>query len=197
MEKWFQKVTQSLVDNGNISKEYEAVYQYALQSVVILGVNILLSLLIGVFLRKLGYCALFLCAMIPLRSDAGGYHASNLFVCYLLSFASLVSTLCCVTEISTYWAFALALTAILSTIIIIRFAPLDTKNRRLDDSEKKSIGKRARITVCAELAAGFAFLAINRCAAYTVWSAILWCAVGYVAWFIEEKVGIGNERKEK
>lgn len=44
-------------------------------------------------MRKLGYCALFLCMLIPLRSDAGGYHAPNLFFCYLFSFTALTFTL--------------------------------------------------------------------------------------------------------
>ena len=60
---------------------------------LILGGNILLSLMIGVCMGMPGYCVLFLCMLVPLRSDAGGYHAPNLFICYLLSFASLILTM--------------------------------------------------------------------------------------------------------
>ena len=93
MERFFEKITRALVENGNIREEEEEVYQYALKSMLILGGNILLSLMIGVCMGMPGYCVLFLCMLVPLRSDAGGYHAPNLFICYLLSFASLILTM--------------------------------------------------------------------------------------------------------
>lgn len=197
MEKLSQKVARSLVENGNIRKEHEAVYQYALQSVLILGINVLLSLLIGILLDRVGYCVLFLCAMIPLRSNAGGFHASNLAVCYILSFTSLVTTLLLVDKDDLYWVILLAAAAVVSAILIFIYAPLDTKNRRLDDDEKKRIGSKARWIVSVELLAGFLLLTVNPSASYMVWGAVLWCAVGYIAWFIEQKVGVGGENEKE
>lgn len=92
MEKLSRKVVRSLVENGNISKKHEAVYQYTLQSVLILGANVLLSLLIGILLDRVVYCIVFLRAMIPLRSNAGGYRASKLMAYYIIYFASLITT---------------------------------------------------------------------------------------------------------
>lgn len=197
MEKLSQKVARSLVENGNISKEHEAVYQYALQSVLILGMNVLLSLLIGILLDRVGYCVLFLCAMIPLRSNAGGFHASNLAVCYILSFTSLVTTLLLVDKDDLYWVVILAAAAVVSAILIFIYAPLDTKNRRLDDDEKKRIGSKARWIVSAELLTGFLLLTVSPSASYMVWGAVSWCAVGYIAWFIEQKAGVGGENEKE
>lgn len=196
MEKFSQKVARSLVENGNISKEHEGVYQYALQSVLIMGINVLLSLLIGILLDRAGYCVLFLCAMIPLRSNAGGYHAPNLAVCYILSFTSLVTTLLLVGKDDLYWVILLAAAAVISTILIFLYAPLDTKNRRLDDDEKKRIGSKARWIVSVELLVGFLFLAVNPSASYMVWGAVSWCAVGYIAWFIEKRVELAGKTRE-
>ena len=193
MEKISQKVARRLVENGNIRKEYEAVYQYALKSVLILGTNVLLSLLIGIVLGKVGYCVLFLCAMIPLRSNAGGYHAPNLALCYILSFTSLITTLLLADMDSWSGGILLAVAAVVSTIIILKFAPLDTKNRRLDNKEKRRIGDKARWIVGAELTIGFLLLKINFSCSYVVWGVISWCAVGYMAWFIEQKA----ETREK
>ena len=102
MERFFEKITRALVENGNIREEEEEVYQYALKSMLILGGNILLSLMIGVCMGMPGYCVLFLCMLVPLRSDAGGYHAPNLFICYLLSFASLILTMFWAKETSVF-----------------------------------------------------------------------------------------------
>lgn len=197
MEKLSRKVVQSLVKNGNISKKHEAVYQYAFQSVLILGSNIALSLVIGLLINRVGYCIIFLCAMIPLRSNAGGYHASKLLVCYILSFTSLITTLLLVGKTDLFWIIAIAAVAAASTAFIYVYAPLDTKNRRLDDEEKKRIGSKARRIVVAELLAGFLFLMINSSISCMIWGAVSWCAVGYIAWFIEQKVRIDEEDEKE
>lgn len=193
MEKLFGRITKALVENGNISREDEAVYQYALKSVLILGCNILLSMIIGICMGMPGYCALFLCALIPLRSDAGGYHASDLFVCYLLSFASLILTMLWVKEISTFRTVITSAAAFVSLMCIFRFAPLESRNKPIEAGERKCIRRRAVMIVCGEWIAGWLLCTINPGAAYAVWSAAVWCAAGYPAWFIERKQRRDNE----
>lgn len=193
MEKLFGLITKALVENGNISEENEEVYQYALKSMLILGVNIALSLIIGICMGMPGYCVLFLCALIPLRSDAGGYHASNLIVCYLLSFASLILTMIWVKEISIFRTVITSVAAFVSLICIFLFAPLDSRNKPIEADEKECIRKRARMIVCLEWIAGWMIFMINSGAAYAVWSAVVWCAVGYPVWFIERKIGTRDE----
>ncbi len=187
MDNLSKKIIAPLVANGNITKENEAVYQYAVKSILILGLNILLSLLIGFGIGMPGYCILFLCALIPLRSDAGGYHAPNMIVCYLLSFASLILTLLWVKEVHMYQSVIMAIVTCVSYVLIFVFAPLESKNRPLREYEKICIRKRARFIVSVELIIGLVLLFVWPQAAYTVWSAIVWSTVGYVAWFIEAK----------
>lgn len=188
MENIFEKVTHVLVENGNINREDEEVYQYALKSVLILGGNILLSLIIGACMDELGYCVLFLVTLIPLRSDAGGYHASNLFVCYLLSFISLIMTMIWVRETGTIQTVVVSLIASVSLLLIIIFAPLDSKNKPIEGRERRIIRKRAREIVCMEWIAAWLLFIFSPSAAYTVWSAIVWCGIGYMAWFLERKI---------
>lgn len=194
MEKFFERVTKALIENGNIRKEDKEIYQYALKSALILGGNILLSLIIGICMGMPGYCVLFLCILIPLRSDAGGYHASNLFVCYVLSFASLILTMLGAKETSVFWLVAMSILALGTLLLIFFFAPLDSKNRPLEGEERRCIGKRARIIVCLEWIIGGMLLFVSPSAAYTVWSAIMWCGVGYIAWFMERKIEARDEK---
>lgn len=193
MEKLFGKITQALVENGNIGKEDEEVYQYALKSALILGGNILLSLIIGLCMGVPEYCILFLCVLIPLRSDAGGYHASNLFICYMLSFASLMLSMLGVKEVNVFWLVVTSVLSLGTVLLVLLFAPLDSANRPLEGCERKSIGKRARIVVCLEWITGGLFLVLSPPAAYAVWSAIMWCGVGYIAWFLERKIRTRDE----
>lgn len=188
MDRIFKRITGALVQNGNISKENEGVYQYALKSILILGGNILLSLLIGIYLGMPEYCILFLCALVPLRSDAGGYHAPNMLVCYLLSFASLILTLLWVRNGHPYQTVIMAIITCPAYLYIFKYAPLESKNRPLRDHEKICVRRRARIIVSMEFLLGLLFLFVNQQAAYTIWSAIVWCAVGFVAWFIEKEI---------
>lgn len=194
MEKLFGKVTKALVENGNISKENEAAYQYALESMVILGGNIFLSLLIGIGMGMPEYCALFLCALIPLRSDAGGYHASDMLICYLLSVASLILTMLGIKEQNMNKTIIVAAAATVSFVCIFLFAPLDSKNKPIEGNDRKCIRKRARCIVCLEWIAGWLLLIVKPSAAYTVWSAVIWCAAGYAAWFVGERIRINNEK---
>lgn len=197
MERLSRKVARSLVENGNISKEHEAVYQYAFQSVLILGINVLLSLLIGILLDRVIYCIVYLCVIIPLRSNAGGYHASNLVVCYVLSFISMITTLLMADKIGFYWMIALAIVAVASAVLIFIYAPLDTENRRLDDDEKKRTGGKARRIVITELLAGLLFLIAHPPIACIIWGAVSWCAIGYIAWFMQKRMRFdGEDEKE-
>lgn len=194
MERFFEKITRALVENGNIREEEEEVYQYALKSMLILGGNILLSLMIGVCMGMPGYCVLFLCMLVPLRSDAGGYHAPNLFICYLLSFASLILTMFWAKETSVFQLAIVSALALGALLLIFLFAPLDSKNRPLEGQERKCIRKRARIVVCLEWITGGLLLLVSPPAAYTVWSAIVWSGVGYIAWYLERKIEARDEK---
>lgn len=171
--------------NGSISAEDEEIYRYALKSTWILGGNIVLSVAIGLAMGVPWYCLLLLLAIIPLRSDAGGYHAPNVWRCYVLSCLGLILILMWVkAEIPYHTAIAVCLSAAAS-VFIFCYAPLPAENKPLNDCQRARIGKRARKITALELAAGLGCFLIDTKAAYTILSAIIWCAVGYIGWFIK------------
>ncbi len=173
--------------NGAISREDRDIYEYALKSAWILGINIITSLIIGFVLRSPWYCILLLLSIIPLRSDAGGYHASTAWGCYLLSCAGLIAVLLWVKAEIPYQETVTACMAVLSYILIFRYAPLEAENKPLDEREKRVIGKRARKIATIETAVGFVCFLIDKKAACTMLSAVIWCAAGYIGWFWEKR----------
>lgn len=187
MRKFGQKLIYFMETNGAISEEDRDVYEYALKSAWILGINIITSLIIGLVLRAPWYCILLLLAVIPLRSDAGGYHAPNAWRCYLLSCAGLIAILLWVKAEIPFQGLLTACMAILSFLLIFRYAPLEADNKPLDEVEKRVIGKRARKIVTVETAVGLTCLLIEKKAALTILSAIIWCAIGYIGWFLEKR----------
>ncbi len=187
MRKLSDKLIGILEINGDVSREDREVYEYALYGLGMLVINGLTSILIGVVLKVPWYCVLFLSAMMPLRSDAGGYHAPGAWKCYLLSCAMVTAALLWIkAELSFQTVFTICM-AVPSCYFIFRYAPLESENKPLDAEEKKIIGKRARVIVTVEMTAGLACFLVNEKAACAILSAIICCGAGYAGWFIQMK----------
>lgn len=187
MRKLGDKLIGLMEINGDISGEDREVYEYALHGVRMLGGNLITGILIGFCLRVPWYCILFLLMMAALRSDAGGYHASTAGRCYVLSCGMLVLALLWVkAEIPFHTVITICM-AIPSYIFIFLNAPLESENKPLDTEEKRIIGKRARVIVTAQMAAGIACFFIDEKAACTIMSAVICCGAGYIGWFLQRK----------
>jgi len=182
-----EKLIDFMESNGAISREDRAVYVYALKTIAILGGNIIISLLIGFGLRMPLYCILLLIAIILLRSDAGGYHAENAWVCYFLSCMGLVLALLWVKAELPFQVWITVSLAVLFYFFILRYAPLEAEHKPLDQRERKIIGKRARVIVTLEMAVGLGCLMIDKKAACTILCSVIWCGIGYIGWFMKKK----------
>lgn len=181
------KIIDILEQNGNIKKEYRDVYEYALREALILAINWAVSLCIGYFLGGFWYCILFLCAIMPLRSDAGGYHAPGWISCFLMSQAVVAAGVMWIMVDVSHKNEIMAALALVSFFCIFRYAPLEAENKPLDEIEKRAVGRRARILAALELVAGLLCLPINARISCTLLSAPVWCAAGYAGWFLKKK----------
>lgn len=181
-----EKVIDYLVENGDIASEDYEVYLYSLRSIVILGGNVLLSLAIGFAMAVPGYCVMFLLALIPLRSSAGGYHASGWGRCFTLSFVTVILSLLSVKYCFRYETWLLFVLTVISVVVIARYAPLEDSNKPLDAVQRMRSRQKAMATAVIELVAGLLLLAVNDRLAYVVWEAVIWCAIGYAGWFVKK-----------
>ncbi|MEM1485834.1 accessory gene regulator B family protein [Oscillospiraceae bacterium PP1C4] len=154
-----ESITNSLITNGNIKSEDKEIYSYGFEMGIAMLGNLLTSILIGLFLGKLVECIVFLLAYMPLRSYAGGYHASSHLRCYFLSSAILILVLLTIPS-------ALALTSpyksvmlvACSAIIILILSPVQDSNKPLDDDERKMYAKNSKIILSIELCLYFVFV---------------------------------------
>ena len=105
------------------------VYEYTLKIIAILGGNIMISLLIGFGLGVPLYCMMLLFSIIVLRSDAGGYHADNMWVCYFLSCMGLMGALLWIKAEIPYQALITVCMAVPSYFFVFRNAPLEAENK--------------------------------------------------------------------
>lgn len=172
------------------------IYIFALQTVAVYAFNIGTGVVIGAAFGELLYCMIFLIAFMLLRQEAGGYHAPGWMSCYFLSCGILVLTLLWIKAEFAYQTCLTIAAALAAGMGIFLFAPLEDKNKPLEEAEKKVIGKKARIIVVTELILGMVFLAVNQRAAYAVLGAVIWCGVSYLAWSVKrytEKNGKSRE----
>ena len=182
MRKIFEGIVNFMEENGSIQSEYKDVYIFALQTIVVYAFNIGTGVVIGVF--------------ILLRQEAGGYHAPGWKSCYFLSCGILVLTLLWIKEEFIYQTYITMIAALVAGIGIFLFAPLEDKNKPLEEEEKKALGKKARIIVVTELVVGMVFLMVNKKVAYAVWGAVIWCGVSYLAWSVRYMEKNGKNRED-
>lgn len=99
-------------------------------------------LCIAACLKMLPELIIIACILIPLRRNAGGYHAKTKTGCYIFScFYVLLILLIYKTIINQFmWWSAL----VLSDVIIFCMSPADTENKKLDRIEIEYFRKKSR-----------------------------------------------------
>lgn len=122
-----------IIDKDTERDNYD-IYIYGLYQMISYIINILTILFIGVALCKVLETMFFLFCFIVIRPYAGGYHASSAIKCYI--FTNIIVTVAVsimkFIEINNIFLVCLL---VINSIIIIILAPVDTKNKRLDEME--------------------------------------------------------------
>lgn len=135
---------EKLVSNKIIPVEDKDLYIYGIQQSLLILLNIITTILTGIILGMLWQSIFFMVAYIPLRSYAGGYHAGSKLSCYLLSIVMMVGALSGIRLIP--WSSLICTTLIIVGWVIIWFlAPVDDRNKILDQTERRFFKKRTRI----------------------------------------------------
>ena len=185
-----------LINDGAIEEDDREIYEYGFHHGIILLINIACTLLIGILMHMFWEVILFMLTYIPLRTNAGGFHAktqlrcfvySNLFVVAILFFAhSLVG-----------WNRVLFVLAVASIGIIIPLAPVEDQNKPLDEMEVKVYGRKARRILLCDLIAALAFQLLSyEAGCATVITSVAGLAVFLVLGYIKN-IMIRKRKKER
>lgn len=135
------KIINLFINKGLILKDEKELFICAVEQVFAYILNILSMIIIGLILNMLFESILFTIAYIPIRIYAGGYHSKTQFRCYIFSVLMLISVLL-ILKIETINIIIIILIAILSSFIIFSLAPVEDKNKPLDEIEIKVYKKR-------------------------------------------------------
>ena len=140
MKQLSEKITKYIIKTGAVSPELYVVYQYGFQ----IGLEMLCCFAtcfgIAIYMHMIPEFVVFTGIFILLRTYAGGVHLNSFGACYICSVA--VQTL--VMYFNNKYKFTVSIAWVLilmSAILILKAAPVESINRELDNTEKEHCQK--------------------------------------------------------
>lgn len=131
-----EKITDCIVKSGAISEESYAIYQYGFQIGLEMLSCFLVCFTIALYMHMIPQFFVFTGAFVLLRTYAGGLHLNSYFGCFICS--TVVQTIvllinsCYTIVMPIAWGIIL-----ISTVLIVKNAPVENINRELDAAEKE------------------------------------------------------------
>lgn len=140
------RIAGALVNCGATAENKE-LYAFGLRQGGFMLLNAAATLAIGLALEMVWQSILFSLAYIPLRTFAGGYHAKTPLRCFILSNIMVVTALLGI-RLVQWNSFICAIIGMCAGLIVFLLAPVEDRNKPLDQKEQSVYKKRARIILC-------------------------------------------------
>lgn len=142
IERFANRIVQKQLDARLIQQQDISVYLYGYTLMLEVLVNIFIAVVLGTIFQSLLTVIIFSFFFIPLRSFAGGWHASKAWICTLFSSILLIINILLIKYDAITMAPPLLTVFYLICVgVVCCLAPQDTKSKRLSDNEKKHYKK--------------------------------------------------------
>ena len=146
MKNFAEKLSRKLCMVNDIAdSEKREIVAYGLEIMLSTAISVLIITIIAVILGAFGETVLFLLPFMLLRTYSGGYHARTHFRCFLILFFTFCINL--IFNLFNVNTVIVVFSAIVSVIIILRFAPVEDKNHPLSKRQKKNNRKICKIVL--------------------------------------------------
>lgn len=179
VNKISSKVCTSLIQNEIINEDDLEIYMYGLTMLLITIGESLGLVLLGIIFGWPKEMIFFTAIFFFMRLQAGGYHASTALRCFLVFVVLSNVPIFLFKNISLIRnPIVLIGMLLIALIIFIKLAPQDTKNKPLDEDEKRIYRKRTFITYFIEVSIIAALFIINK-------DLNIYCYIGSAAILIE------------
>lgn len=138
-----ENFVEMLIENKVSKKEDKEIIIYGFITGIEIILNIITTIFLG-FVFKLSIESLmFLCSYALIRIYAGGYHCEKAINCYICSSMIMIISLFIVKITSIKYILNICIILIFISIpIILKIAPIGTKNKPLDNEEKVYFKKK-------------------------------------------------------
>lgn len=135
-------------NDANFEAEQE-ILNYGLDMAKTMVLGLIGALFISVMMHELFKGLLFLIILMPLRQNAGGYHAKTRIRCSIISSLIYIGALV-VIKYAYIGKWCMLLVFLVAAMVIIKFAPVDNSNNKLDKVELEVYRDRTRIVLAIE-----------------------------------------------
>lgn len=152
-KKISQKITEKFVMLGIIKKDEYEIYKYGFELLTALFFTTIIILLISLSIGKFIETALYLIGFFSVRSICGGYHAKHHYTCFITTIFTyfLFLFLNYYFSSKSYLFFTIGLMTIVSSGLIIAFAPIEHPNNPMTEYRKnrnRFLSLILSITIC-------------------------------------------------
>ena len=144
-----EEIAFKLKECNVIDDEHYEICRYGLQQGFSIVLNMISTIIIGAILGMLWQAVFFTLLYVPLRSNAGGYHAKTANRCYMYSVLMMIAALWAIKRIAVP-RFICIITLIISCGIILTLAPVEDSNKPLDSIERSVYKKRTYMITVIE-----------------------------------------------
>lgn len=158
-EKLSNQMAQFLIRNGVGKSEYLEIYIYGFENVISTVINMMILFLIGWGLGLEKEILIYMIFFAILRNCAGGMHKNTHLSCVftyaVIAFAHIL-ILKGVFQSNCQLARGICVVYLLvAFVMIFRYAPMDSENKRLSEEEKKVEKMKSRKTLVIEVGSVF------------------------------------------
>ena len=148
------KCSRFLIKTGNLSYDKEPILCYGFELVIITVIGLLILILASLVYNQPLAWICFLLGFAPLRTTAGGYHASSHIRCYLTTTGMFALGLNLATLIE-WRSIVYSIIALSSTILILTMSPVEAENKKLTEEQIKRNREKSIIIVFFEFILSF------------------------------------------
>lgn len=159
IERSAMRITDWLIRTKAIEESDKELYQYAVHSLFLTVLPIVLSIVIGLIFKVPLNGLLVILPFSFLRKYSGGFHAKKEATC--LVFSSLLLLLCVVLSILLNCSWILLAIACAMGISLICFSPIENEKRPLCDEERVSYKRVTAIMVGCFIAINLLFFILK------------------------------------
>lgn len=163
MNKLISKLCKYLLLNDIIKEEDISLYEYGFYQIFFYIIEYGCLFIIAIILDAFGVFLVFLFSIMIIRKNAGGIHSESHLICFVLTcliFFIVLRTLKTSEPISILKYICIPL--IISVILIIILAPVETPNKELSSNEYRVYRKRTLIALLLDMSIFTLSVIVNR-----------------------------------
>ena len=139
-------ITSFLVEEKIIDCDDKEIYQYGTEQILINSFTLAVIYIVSVSMLSLVQAFYWMIGMLPIRAVAGGYHASTPFKCNVLTIAVFVLNMFMIDILMNHiTTVSSILILFLIQLCLFFFAPVDHKNKVLDENGTINAKKKSQV----------------------------------------------------